>query len=94
MQVTDEVFAYIKSLCKLTFEPEEEKEARAQLDKLAGYVEELERIPTEPVGMEAGQNVLRADSVTPSLPQKQVLGNSAKQAGGCFVAPDTLGQEA
>lgn len=87
------VWEYVTGLARLEFTPEEEPEARAQLEKIAACLAELSAAGAPSEVWVAGDMQLRPDEVRPSLSQAEVLANAPEAAEDCFAVPRTLGQE-
>ncbi len=82
---------YVAHLARLSLTPEEERVIGAQIADVLGYIEKLKELDVTNVEPTAHAfplvNVVRPDSVRPSLPQQAVLSNAPAQAGGLFIVP-------
>ncbi len=79
---------HIAELAKLGLTEQEKDTFRRQLSAILAYAQTLQELDTEAIPPTAQviplHNVMRADVVTPSLPQAQVLANAPASEEGCF----------
>jgi aspartyl/glutamyl-tRNA(Asn/Gln) amidotransferase C subunit len=91
--ITDDQFAHIAKLSRLTINPEEEF-IKDQLTQAADYVEVLKELNTDNViptyQVNRKKNVLRDDVVTSSLSQSDALSQASKSSNGYFVTSATI----
>jgi aspartyl-tRNA(Asn)/glutamyl-tRNA(Gln) amidotransferase subunit C len=82
---------HLAALARLRFTPEEMEQYQQEMQLLVDMVSTLPKIEGDASLLDP-QNpmVLRADRVTPSLPQADVLKNAAAQQAGCIVVPRTI----
>ncbi len=79
----------LANLACIELNDEELQEFTLQLGAILEYFDELADIEAQPPKKE-GENVLRADEVTTSLPQKEALLNAPRVEGGYFRGPRIL----
>ena len=94
MQVTDALVDKIANLAKLSFNEVEKKEIREDLEKMIGFVDQLNSIDisgTEPLmHMSSEVNVLRDDEVSGSVSTEEALKNAPRSAGPFFTVPKVI----
>lgn len=97
MSLTREEVAKIAHLARLALTPEELEHFRGQLSAVldyAAHLNELDLTGVEPslhaVGGEARQNVMREDTVKPSLSLEDALFNAAETAQDQFLIQSVL----
>lgn len=94
MQVTDALVDKIANLAKLNFNDLEKKEIREDLEKMIGFVDQLNSIDTsgtQPLmHMSREVNVLREDIVTGSVTALEALENAPGSAGHFFTVPKVI----
>lgn len=89
-------FEHLKKLCRLELTAEEETEILASIQKVLGYVEQLNEVNTEGVAScnfvlrSLLQNQLREDEVKELLPREQFLNNAPDQIGGMIRVPAVM----
>ncbi len=80
MALTGEQVAHIAELAKLKLTEEELEKMARQLSEILDYAARLNELDTAAIPPTASvipnQNVMRPDSVTPSLPREEVLANA------------------
>ena len=85
---------YVAHLARLSLTPEEERTLGAQLGSILAYIEKLKEVDVSAVEPTAHAfplvNVMRADSVRPSLNQEAALKNAPAQANGLFIVPKII----
>lgn len=83
--------SYVAHLARLSLSPEEEQTLGAQLGGILGYIEKLKEVDVSVVEPTAHAfplvNVVRPDSVRPSMSQGDALKNAPAQANGLFIVP-------
>jgi aspartyl-tRNA(Asn)/glutamyl-tRNA(Gln) amidotransferase subunit C len=94
MQVTDALVDKIANLAKLSFNDAEKKEIREDLEKMIGFVDQLNSIDisgTQPLmHMSREVNVLRDDEVKGSVTAEEALKNAPGFAGHFFTVPKVI----
>ena len=94
MQVTDALVDKIANLAKLSFNDVEKKEIREDLEKMIGFVDQLNSIDisgTQPLmHMSREVNVLREDVVIGSVTAEEALKNAPDSAGPFFTVPKVI----
>lgn len=94
MQVTDALVDKIANLAKLSFNDVEKKEIREDLEKMIGFVDQLNNIDVsgiEPLmHMSSELNVLREDKVSGSVPTEDALKNAPGSSGPFFTVPKVI----
>ncbi len=94
MKITTELVDYISELSRLSL-PEEEKEAMAaQLERIVGYMDVLNRLDTagvEPMShVFPLKNVFREDEVVPSQDRAELLANAPAPDPEAFLVPKAV----
>jgi aspartyl-tRNA(Asn)/glutamyl-tRNA(Gln) amidotransferase subunit C len=93
---TDLDFEHLSKLCKLEFSPEEKAELFDSVQKVLGYVEQLNEVDTEGVPScnfvlrTMLKNQLREDEVKGLLLKEQFLANAPDQIGGMVRVPSVM----
>lgn len=86
--------AYVAQLARLRLSDEELPVFQAQLDSILDYVAELNEVDVEGIEpmVHAGErsNVVRPDTVKPSLDHDDVMGNAPKVSHGQFAVPQIV----
>ena len=94
MQVTDALVDKIANLARLSFNEVEKKEIREDLEKMIGFVDQLNSIEisgTQPLmHMSREVNVLREDVVIGSVTAEEALINAPGSAGPFFTVPKVI----
>jgi len=89
---------HIAELAKLGLTAEEIERFREQLSAILDYAAILQRLDTDHIAPTAQvigiKNVMRPDTVRPSLPVEDVLANAPSRRDGYFCVPPVLGEEA
>jgi aspartyl-tRNA(Asn)/glutamyl-tRNA(Gln) amidotransferase subunit C len=91
-----EDFNHLKKLCRIDCSPEEEQDILNSLQRVLGYIEQLDEINTE--GVKACnyvlqsmlKNQMREDVVKDLLPREKFLNNAPDQIGGMVRVPPVL----
>ena len=94
MNITTKLVDYISELSRLEL-PEEEKQAMtAELERIVGYMDILNRLDTDGVEPMSHvfpvKNVLREDEVSPSQDRAQLLAGAPVPDGEAFLVPKTV----
>jgi len=91
MAATDFDVKYVAHLARLTLSPEEEQKFGAQLGNVLHYIEKLKELDVSDVQPTAHAvpliNVMRPDTVRPSLSTEEALHNAPAKANGLFLVP-------
>jgi len=90
--------AYVAKLARLALTPDEVERFGAQLGALLQHVATLEALPVADVAATAQviaqRNVMRDDTVRPSLERETVLRGAPKREGSYFRVPRIIGEDA
>jgi aspartyl-tRNA(Asn)/glutamyl-tRNA(Gln) amidotransferase subunit C len=93
-KLSNEEFDRLANLAKLEFGKEEKKEILSDLDKIIGFCEKLNSIPTmdiEPlVYVNTETNIVREDMVSNMLPKNIALKNAPSKDSDFFRVPKVL----
>ena len=85
---------HVAHLAQLALSDEEKELFREQLSTILDYAERLQRLDTTAIPPTATvlplENVLREDTIQPSLPVADVLANAPATEGNCFRVPVVL----
>lgn len=91
--ITDDQFAHIAKLSRLTINPDE-KFIKDQLAEASDYVDVLKELNTDKIlptyQVNHKKNVLRDDIITPSFSQDEALSQAPKSLNGYFVTSATI----
>ncbi|MES2201742.1 MAG: Asp-tRNA(Asn)/Glu-tRNA(Gln) amidotransferase subunit GatC [candidate division FCPU426 bacterium] len=85
---------YVARLARLEISAEERALYTAQLDAILGHAADLSAVDT--TGLEPTfhvlplKNVVREDTILPSMPRAEILANAPDQAKGCFRVPKII----
>ena len=94
--IDDNLIKYLEELSRLKLSEEEEKEAKADLTKILGYIDMLNEIDTtdvEPMSHPFSYtNNFREDVCVESTERELILKNAPQQKDGCFKVPTTVEQ--
>lgn len=97
MDVTPELVEHIAELSRLELGPEEVRETAAELERVLGYMDVLNRMDTEGVEPMSHvfpvKNVLREDVVAPSQDRAELLAGAPAADGGAFLVPRAVESE-
>ncbi len=95
MKLTLEEVQHVARLARLGLTDEEMVLMQEQLSSILTHIDALNELDTDAISPTAQVidlvNVLRDDSVSPSLTQEGVLANAPRQADGCFEVLTPLG---
>lgn len=96
MAVTLKDVEHVASLARLSFTEEEKLKLTHQLNAILEYMEQLNKLDTsnvEPLSHVIElSNVLRQDTVTPSLTQEEALLNAPAKTDKFFKVPKVIGE--
>jgi aspartyl-tRNA(Asn)/glutamyl-tRNA(Gln) amidotransferase subunit C len=93
-------FEHLRKLCRLECTPEEEAKLFESLQKVLGYIEQLNEVDTEGVPScnyvlrSMLKNQMREDEVSDLLPREQFLAQAPDQIGGLVRVPPIMKGEA
>ena len=94
MNITTELVDYISELSRLELPKEEKQTMTAELERIVGYMDVLNRLDTDGVEPMSHvfpvKNVLRADEVRPSQDRAELLAGSPAPDGEAFLVPKTV----
>ena len=94
MEITNKLIQDIAALAKLEFDEQSEKQMKADLEKIIGFVDKLNEIDTEgiePLIYLSGEvNVLREDEVKAVISQVEALKNAPEKDSDYFKVPTVL----
>jgi aspartyl-tRNA(Asn)/glutamyl-tRNA(Gln) amidotransferase subunit C len=94
MQVTDDLVDKIANLAKLSFNVVEKKEIREDLEKMIGFVDQLNSIDISGIQplmhMSREINVLRDDEVRGSVTVEEAVKNAPVSHGPFFTVPKVI----
>lgn len=94
MSISPEEVRHVATLARLALSDEEMEMFREQLGEILAYVDRLQEVDVEgvePYVTAAGtDNVFRQDSVAPSLPREDALGNAPREEDGGFSVPKVV----
>ena len=94
MVVTDEMVDKLANLSRLSFNEQEKKEIRSDLEQLIAFVDKLKEIDVEGVEplihMSAELNVLRSDKVEGSISREDGLKNAPEATKEFFTVPRVI----
>jgi aspartyl-tRNA(Asn)/glutamyl-tRNA(Gln) amidotransferase subunit C len=97
MRLSPEEIDHIALLARLELSAAEKDRAANELSQILSYFEKLNELDTENVEPMAHvlpvENVLRPDSVRPSLPRELTLQNAPEAADGMFQVPRVVEAE-
>ena len=91
MAITRENVLHVAKLARLELADAEIEPMRVDLEKIIGYMAQLNELdtsavpPTAQVAVQAAP--LRADAVQPSLANEQAMAEAPRHAGGGFAVP-------
>lgn len=95
MKITEELTAYLENLAQIALTAEEKAALTADLSALVSYMELLDEVApeTDIAALDCHlfdiNNVLREDTVLPSLSQAEALANAVSE-DGYFTVPQTV----
>lgn len=93
-KITDDTIEYVSILAKLELSQEEKRQAKADMNKMLGFIDQLNELDTsqvEPLShIFSLQNVFREDVVTNMDESRQMLKNAPEQKDNMFVVPKTI----
>ena len=94
MIVNTELVDYISELSRLTLPETEKARMTAELERIVGYMDVLERLDTDGVEPMSHvfpvKNVLREDEVVPSQDRGELLAGAPACDGEAFLVPQAV----
>lgn len=94
MEVNDLLIENLAKLSHLSFDEEERKEIKADLQEMISFIEKLNELNTEGVPpllhMSSNVNILRDDVVQGSVPREEGLKNAPETDGTFFKVPKVI----
>lgn len=96
MSVTIKDVEHVAALARLSFTREEKEKLATELNRILGYMEQLNTLDTtnvEPLShvIELG-NVFREDELRPTLPREEALRNAPAKTEKFFKVPKVIGE--
>lgn len=94
MTITTELVDNLSNLSKLSFNEQEKFAIKEDLEKMIGFIEQLQKIDT--IGVEplqhisAATNVLREDELKGSISKQEALQNAPQTDGNYFTVPKVI----
>jgi aspartyl-tRNA(Asn)/glutamyl-tRNA(Gln) amidotransferase subunit C len=94
MEVNDDLIENLAKLSHLTFNEQEKKEIKADLQEMIAFIEKLQEVNTEGVEpllhMSSNVNMLRDDVVRGSVSRDEALKNAPDTDGTFFRVPKVI----
>ena len=94
MKITNQLIQDIAALAKLKFDERAEKEMKADLKKIIGFVDKLSEVDTSGVDpliyLSEEENMLREDEIKNEVSQKDALQNAPEKDSDYFKIPTVL----
>jgi aspartyl-tRNA(Asn)/glutamyl-tRNA(Gln) amidotransferase subunit C len=94
MEVNDLLIDNLAKLSHLTFNDQEKKEIKADLQQMISFIEKLKELNTEGVTpllhMSSNVNILRDDVVQGSVTREEALKNAPDTDGTFFKVPKVI----
>jgi aspartyl-tRNA(Asn)/glutamyl-tRNA(Gln) amidotransferase subunit C len=95
MDITDDLIDHIAHLSRLNFEGEEKEAMKADMERIIGFVDQLNTVDTDNVEplvfMSEAINVLREDEVKQEITQEEALKNAEHHDSDYFKIAKVLG---
>lgn len=96
MEITDDLIDHIAHLARLNFEGPEKEAMKGDMEKIIGFVDQLNGVNTENVEplifMSESINVLREDEVKQEITQQEALKNAGHHDSDYFKIAKVLDQ--
>lgn len=94
-QLTKESVKQIAKLCRISISDEEAEAIAKDMDKVLGYVEQLQELDTQNVKpcshvISKMMNVMRADEPKEPMPREEFLANAPAHVGGMIRVPPIM----
>ena len=94
MEVNDLLIDNLAKLSHLTFDEQEKKDIKADLQQMISFIEKLKEVNTEGVAsllhMTSNVNILRDDVVQGSVDRQEALKNAPDTDGVYFKVPKVI----
>lgn len=94
MQITDEKIAQLAHLSRLEFNPEQNEQIKADLERILDFCEKLREVDTsgvEPlIYLTQEYNHLREDEISDALPREKALKNAPAADSDYFKVPKVI----
>lgn len=94
MTITTELVDNLSNLSKLSFNEQEKVAIKEDLEKMIGFIEQLQKIDTkgiEPLQhISSATNVLREDVLKGSVSKQEALQNAPATDGNYFTVPKVI----
>jgi aspartyl-tRNA(Asn)/glutamyl-tRNA(Gln) amidotransferase subunit C len=94
MEITTQTVDKLSNLAQLQFSETEKEEIKADLNKMIGFIEQLEKIDTTGVApllhIADAVNVLREDKIAGSISREEALLNAPSNDGQFFTVPKVI----
>jgi aspartyl-tRNA(Asn)/glutamyl-tRNA(Gln) amidotransferase subunit C len=94
MEVTEALIDKLAKLARLSFNEQEKSEIRADLEKMIGFVDQLQALDLEGVEplmhMSEADNVFREDVVKGEISREQALSNAPAHDDQFFTVPKVI----
>ncbi len=94
MEITTQTIDKLSNLAQLQFSDTEKESIKADLNKMIGFIEQLEKIDTtgvEPLlHISDAVNVLREDKLAGSISREEALLNAPSSDGQFFTVPKVI----
>ena len=94
MEVNDLLIDNLAKLSHLTFDEQEKKDIKADLQQMISFIEKLKEVNTEGVApllhMSSNVNILRDDVVQGSVSREEALKNAPDTDGTFFRVPKVI----
>ena len=94
MEVNDLLIDNLAKLSHLTFDEQEKKDIKADLQQMISFIEKLKEVDTEGVApllhMSSNVNILRDDVVQGSVSREEALKNAPDTDGTFFKVPKVI----
>ncbi len=94
MEITNELVDKLAHLSKLSFKEADKENIKADLSKMIGFIEQLQKIDTtgiEPLlHMSDAVNVLRKDELQGSISKQEGLLNAPQTDNNYFMVPKVI----
>ena len=94
MEVNDLLIDNLAKLSHLTFDEQEKKDIKADLQQMISFIEKLKEVDTEGVApllhMSSNVNILRDDVVQGSVSREEALKNAPDTDGTFFRVPKVI----
>lgn len=94
MKVTKEQVEHVALLARLKLSEEERKKMTDELNQILEHFEKLGELDTENIEPTSHvlplENILREDTLKPSLKREEALSNAPERSSACFKVPPVI----